>query len=719
MPYSFVNARAFPALFHDGKIRIFRVQVFAAFGIHPPSMSSHRDFFCETPREHARALFENFKPLPMQPSRFLPKPLRNSIAILLAALACPRSEAAVFTWDSDLVTAGAQDGGGIWNTTGTNWRSGANNVVWTNGNDAAFGAGIDGTYAVAVALDPTATSLLFNASGYTLSGAVSQTITVSSATAAIVLAAGKTATIGGNVTVTSPTANQNSAVTGAGTLIVENGGTLRNNGTANSNVLNINSATVEVRTGGSLLTSPVAGGNGNAIFINGTVNVVGGTVSAVGTLGIGQSAAAGTTAGTLTIGSGTVAATSTNGIRFGATSGTTPGGTVNLNGGTLTVLKLFKGAAGVTNSVVNLNGGILAASAASTVFMEGLTRANVRNGGAIIDSNGRNITIGQALEHSNIGGDNATDGGLIKRGTGTLILNGVNTYNGGTTINAGALQFGAGAAPAALITINSAGALNAAGAFTTVTDWLNTGYIAAGSTGAIALTADNSETLNFAGYANLMLGASVNSAFTGTLPLSGTTYRLGGGGAALTLPNANALTGANDLAVGVAGSTGTVIIANTNDYTGGTTINSGTLQLGNGISDGAIPGTSGIVNNGTLAFNPAAAQTVTQSIGGTGALMKLGVGTLILSGASSYSGATTLSNGVLQLANSGALGASSVTAIIGTVQLQLAGDITVANPIRLQGSGLNLEGILKNVSGSNTLTDFGIVNGGTRINVAA
>jgi autotransporter-associated beta strand protein len=401
-------------------------------------------------------------------SRTVPAPLRHSIAALLVFAAAAHTKAATYTWDGDPLTAGAQDGGGVWNPTNTNWISAGSNTIWNNANDAVFGASVDGSYAVSVALNPTAVSLAFNNSGYTLSATGAQTITVTNSSnttnGAINLVAGKTATIGSGVTVTTAILNQNSAIAGAGTLIIENGGTVKNGGTANTNVLNINSTTVEVRTGGSLLTAPVAAGNGNAIFVNGNLNVVGGTVSAVGTLGIGQSAAAGTTAGTLTITNGTVAATSTNGVRFGAASGTTPGGTLNLNGGTLTAAIIFKGAVGTTNAVVNLNGGTLQASAASATFFQGLTRANVRNGGAIIDTNGRNITIGQALEHSNIAGDNATDGGLIKRGAGTLILNGANTYNGGTTVNTGTLQFNAGAFPLGLVTINSAGVLNATGA---------------------------------------------------------------------------------------------------------------------------------------------------------------------------------------------------------------------------------------------------------------
>jgi autotransporter-associated beta strand protein len=52
------------------------------------------------------------------------------------------------------------------------------------------------------------------------------------------------------------------------------------------------------------------------------------------------------------------------------------------------------------------------------------------------------VTIGQALLHSAIGGDSATDGGLTKNGAGTLTLGGTNTYTGTTAINAGTLALG-------------------------------------------------------------------------------------------------------------------------------------------------------------------------------------------------------------------------------------------------------------------------------------
>lgn len=169
----------------------------------------------------------------------------------------------------------------------------------------------------------------------------------------------------------------------------------------------------------------------------------------------------------------------------------TASNTFNLSGGTLTIRQVLSTGADGTR-IFNFNGGTLRATGDSTAFFNlgtgGTTRANVRNGGAVIDTNGHNVTVAQALVHSNIGSDNATDGGLTKVGAGTLTLTGANTYTGLTTISAGTLAIGATGSIA-----NTSG--------------INLGT--AGSQGTLDLTAKGSSFLgNVSGFGTINVGAS-------------------------------------------------------------------------------------------------------------------------------------------------------------------------------------------------------------------
>ena len=109
--------------------------------------------------------------------------------------------------------------------------------------------------------------------------------------------------------------------------------------------------------------------------------------------------------------------------------GISASGSFNLNGGNLTASWIHGN--NNANSVFNFNGGILHAGATTATWLTGLSAAYVQSGGAVIDTAGYSVIIGQPLL--------AGGGGLTKLGSGTLLLNGVNTYTGTTAVNAGEL----------------------------------------------------------------------------------------------------------------------------------------------------------------------------------------------------------------------------------------------------------------------------------------
>jgi autotransporter-associated beta strand protein len=217
-----------------------------------------------------------------------------------------------------------------------------------------------------------------------------------------------------------------SSATGAsGTFNLSGGAVTINNWLAvgrggDNGVLNMSGGTLDVTANNLAIAS--FGGN------VGTVNLSGGTLTTTNAVFAGE---AGT--GTLTVsGTGSLVINGTAGLRVAsAASGT---GIVNLNTGGLITTQLVTSAG---NATFNFNGGTLQAGASTTTFFEGLTQAAIRENGGTVNSNGFDITIGQALQHA---GSSATDGGLTKTGAGTLTLsNAANTYNGTTLVSQGTL----------------------------------------------------------------------------------------------------------------------------------------------------------------------------------------------------------------------------------------------------------------------------------------
>jgi autotransporter-associated beta strand protein len=116
--------------------------------------------------------------------------------------------------------------------------------------------------------------------------------------------------------------------------------------------------------------------------------------------------------------------------------------------------------------------------------------------------------------------------------------------------------------------------------------------------------------------------------------------------------------------------TGTLTLSGANTYTGATTINNGTLQLGNGGAGGMVAGN--IADNAALVFNRSDSGTYTGAISGAGTLTQKGGGDITLTGTGSFSGATTISSGILTV--NGSLASSAVAVHAGA---ELAGSGTV------------------------------------------
>jgi|GEM_PF-341425 len=185
-------------------------------------------------------------------------------------------------------------------------------------------------------------------------------------------------------------------------------------------------------TGGTVNAATTSGQTVLSSFVGGTsaLNVSGGNFNATNELWVGEGGT-----GTLTISATGVVTTSATGYtRLAQGSGV---GLLNLDGGRLTTGGVGKGNG--SSAIFNFNGGILQASQSNNVYLQGLTRVNVRNGGAVFDTNGFDVTVNQVIEHSNIDGDNENDGGLTKQGDGTLILTAANTYTGTTRVEQGML----------------------------------------------------------------------------------------------------------------------------------------------------------------------------------------------------------------------------------------------------------------------------------------
>ena len=244
---------------------------------------------------------------------------------------------------------------------------------------------------------------------------------------------------------------------------------------------------------------------------------------------------------------------------------------------------------------------------------------NVSGAGNIALANGRTVTVNQSSSTTYSGCISGTSAQLTKAGSGTLSLNGTNTYNGSTNVMAGTLQIGAGSTAGS---INGSSAVNISSGATFLinrSDNVTLANAISGS-GNLSTVGSNVTTLTgpttYAGTTNVTNGSIV---FTNNATPS--TSGFIGNGTVVIQPNGSAFTSASTLSYSYANTLTSLTVGNATstsnaDLTVSSAINiSGPISLyGGNISVNAnlITGTSSsaILLKGAGNLSQAASTTV-------------------------------------------------------------------------------------------------------------
>ena len=379
-------------------------------------------------------------------------------------------------------------------------------------------------------------------------------------------------------------------------------------------------------------------------------------------------------------------------------------GTINNNGSAIFVYG--DNAKGLfLNGVVSGSGSLVVKQYSKVIS----TAAHTYSGNTYIDEGefwiGQNATVsgtidvGASAQVANVsklfisdadGGTTAANNITVQTGNtdtrfiGTLNTSGTNTYSGNITLNSGVV-----------LETASGGTMNTTGVIS------GTGAIYNKNTGRLLLSGNNT----FSGGSFLSANSTTllghdKGLGTGTIELSfgaSTTQTLASSDA-----TARALT--NNLNI----YNNAVVFGQTTGGTGNLTI-SGTVALG---SDGSAVTRTLTVNNTTTTLSGIV------SGGANNALSKAGTGTLVLSGANTYAGATTISAGALRASNATSLGTTAAgTTVASGAALELSGGISIgAEALNLSGTGISAAGALRNISGDNTFAGLITLGAASQIN---
>ncbi len=651
------------------------------------------------------------------------------------------SVATDFFWDTS-VEAGFQAGNGIWGTNNYWSADGINLIPWPGaGNSAAF-AGSDGSYTITVNGTQAVDSIAFLNGTYSLvNGALNY-----GGKNGLYVEAGKTAIIGsiingssglkkygnGTLILTGSNTYSGSTAIESGILQVGNGGA---GGTVNGDIVNNGSLVVNRSNAYSIGT--VISGTGSVIkygsdtlTLYGNNTYSGATVINSGFLQLGNGGSTGSIAGNIT-NNGTLIFNRSDKYSFGGIIGgggsvvkrgfdtvvftgvQTYTGITTINSGTLQIGtgestiglssrivdngSLFLNHSGIYSYDSIISGtGTLTKGGSGTLILTGTNTytgttyintgtlqignggangsltGSIVNNGALIFNRAGTLTYGGAISGS---------GTVTKSGTGTVVLTGNNTYTGITAISSGTLQIGNGGSTGSItgnIINNGLLIINRSGTFTYGSVVSGTGSVTINGTGTVIFTGNNT--------------------YTGVTTVSSGTLQIGNGGtsgsvagdvtnnAALivnrsgTISYGGVISGTGSL---TKTGTGTLILTGANTFSGGITVDNGTLQIGDGAT-GSV--SCNITNNASLVFNRTGTITYGSVISGTGTLTKNGSGALILTGSNTFTGSATVSAGTLQIGN-GENSGSIVCNIVNNSAVVVNRSGTLTLPGVISGSG--------------------------------
>ncbi|WP_077957008.1 fibronectin-binding autotransporter adhesin ShdA [Salmonella enterica] len=301
-------------------------------------------------------------------------------------------------------------------------------------------------------------------------------------------------------------------------------------------------------------------------------------------------------------------------------------------------------------------GGILAAKDAASLGTGDVTIAESAT-----------LELSQGTLDNNVTGE----GQIVKSGSDELIVTGDNTYSGGTTITGGTLtadhadSLGTG-------TIANSGVLQV-GEGELKNTLSGTGSLVKIGTGELTLNGDNDYSGGTTIDDGVLIADNADSLGTGAVANNG-VLQVGEGELKNTLSGTGSL-----VKIG----TGELTLNGDNDYSGGTTIDDGTLIANHADS----LGTGAIDNSGVLQVGEGELEN---TLFGSGSLVKTGTGELTLSGDNNtYFGDTTIAGGTLIAANVNALGSGNIDNS-GTLMLEAEGEFNLANVTTQSGATTEL-----------------------------